>query len=93
MTKFEEVREWILDNASISEISILWDALKERRDSLASRLKFHYKKGDAVQFTSKKGREIYGTIDKINRSTASITPKGEEFARWRVPFTMLSKTQ
>jgi hypothetical protein len=65
-------------------------ALKLRRESsrASARNKFVY--GQPVQFTSRTGQMIKGTVTKVNRVTIHVLANG---VRWRVSPELLQKAE
>lgn len=46
--------------------------------------------GDKVSFRTKKGKTVYGTVDKVNRKTIDILD-ASSMLKWRVSASMLQR--
>ena len=65
-------------------------AIRFARNQLAAKAKFTLIKGSQVKFTSSKtGKTVLGTVEKVNRKFIIVRENGTAFGTWRVPANML----
>ena len=76
---------WSMSKAELNELSKI---MRARRSQLTAQEIFNWHTGDKVQFTSKRGQLITGTVEKTNRTSVSVTT---ERGTWRVSPGLLTK--
>lgn len=87
----EMIKDFVSSIDSFEDLKALSQALKQRWDQLTNQqvTKFNY--GDEVEFDSKRGMTVTGTITKINTKTIKIkTPMG---LVWNVSPGLLRKVK
>lgn len=73
---------------SNDDLASIIDAVKFKRNQLATRIKFSIKKGDNVEFNSSKtGRTLRGFVTKVAIKYVTVDTG---MGLWRVPANMLT---
>lgn len=80
-----------LTNEQLDSITM---AIRFARNQLATKNKFTMRVGSKVKFTSSKsGRTILATVEKINRKFVVVRENGKVHSVWRVPANMLDTVE
>ena len=84
LTEIEQKINLIED---VRELRQIQQFVKDRRQSLGSRLKYELTVGDNVLVHASNGMDK-GTVTKVNRTRAVVDMRG---GSWTVPFSMITK--
>lgn len=85
-----EVIDWILTHSDLNEFSDIADAIRDRKQTLSSKLKYELSPGMMVNVNgSKKFTE--GKVKKVNKTRAilDVSIRGDNYS-YNVPFSMIS---
>jgi len=79
-----------INNSSIEDLKDISDLIQMRKDKLGKDRMNELKVGDKVEFTTRAGKKVTGTIRKKNIKRLVVdTPEGG----WNVPANMLTLTE
>ena len=78
-----------IDN--LDDLKRVSDSLRRHWNVLTAESAREFRVGDRVEFQTKDGRRVIGTVDKINRKTVGVTPD-DGGAGWRVGPSILKPT-
>ena len=85
-----EIIDWVLANSDLNELSDIREAIKDRKQTLSSKLKYELSPGMIVNVNgSKKFTE--GKVKKVNKTRAilDVSIRGDSYS-YNVPFSMIS---
>ncbi|MCA1571345.1 MAG: hypothetical protein LC798_13695 [Chloroflexi bacterium] len=74
---------------TIDELLAVNAALRARWNALQRRGASSFCVGDRVRFQTKAGREVVGTVERINRKTVGVSPDNPAERGWRVTPSIL----
>lgn len=88
----QEINSAIISGTFTNEdLTSIIDAIKFARARIAERNKCVLGKGSIVKFTSSRsGKVVTGTVEKVNRKFVIVRENGMISANWRVPANMLT---
>jgi hypothetical protein len=91
MVTIQDINSTIIAGSFTNEqLDSIAMAIKFARNQLAAKVKFTLVKGTSVKFTSSRtGKTVIGTVEKVNRKFIIVREKGMMFQTWRVPANML----
>jgi hypothetical protein len=91
MTTIQEINSTIISGAFTNDqLDSIVMAVKFARNQLAQKNKFTLRAGSHVKFvSSRSGKTIIGTVEKVNRKFVIVKENGVMFQTWRVPANML----
>ena len=79
-----------INNSSIEDLKDISDLIQMRKDKLGKDRMNELRVGDKVEFTTRAGKKVTGTIRKKNIKRLVVdTPEGG----WNVPANMLTLTE
>ena len=73
---------------SNDQLRVIVQAVKYKQDQMNTVARFMFRKGDEVQFKTRDGRVIKGTITKINRKTTEVK---SGMTHWKVTSSLLER--
>jgi uncharacterized protein with PIN domain len=77
----------ILDRCDNSEVNLVINLVKARRDAIARMNTATLGRGRRVKFKGRRGAMVTGTVEKVNRKTVIV--KGDDNVTWRVAGSLL----
>ena len=86
----DKVIDWILTASDTDELSDIQGAIKDRRATLSSKLKYQISPGMTVKFNGS-NKFTEGKVKKVNKTRAvlNVNVNGNTM-QYSVPFTMIS---
>lgn len=85
--RVSQINALILTIASTEEMSQVIEAIKFRQRELQARKARQFRVSDSVKFTDRQGRELVGTVTKVN--TKSVKVQVKTGALWTVSPSLL----
>jgi hypothetical protein len=73
-------------NADVATINEIIREIKERQRSLQQEIATSFRKGQAVQFTARRGEVVKGIVEKVNRKTIVVKT---DLVTWKVSPSLL----
>ena len=91
MTTIQDINSTIINGQFTNDqLNSIVMAVTFARNQLAQKNKFTLRKGSQVKFvSSRSGKTVCGTVEKINRKFVIVKENGMMFHTWRVPANML----
>ena len=89
-TQLASITNSILQMSS-EELDATINTIKYRRDEINNKLKDNFQVGDRVSFEGRKGKTIFGLIEKKNIKKLVIADETQTYMKWSVPPSMLTK--
>jgi hypothetical protein len=91
MVTIQDINSTIIAGSFTNEqLDSIAMAIKFARNQLAAKAKFTLVRGSKVKFTSSRtGKTVLGTVEKVNRKFIIVRENGMMFQTWRVPANML----
>jgi len=91
MVTIQDINSTIITGSFTNEqLDSIAMAIKFARNQLAAKAKFTLVRGSKVKFTSSRtGKTVLGTVEKVNRKFIIVRENGMMFQTWRVPANML----
>ena len=80
----------VVNRLDTDGISRMYELLKHRQSTIQYHATFNFSNGDRVQFRSKYGNTVVGSIMKINQKTIKLKAEGTGVI-WTVSPSLLSK--
>jgi hypothetical protein len=86
----ENVIDWILTQSDVSEFDGIVSAIKDRRQTLSSKLKYQLSPGMTVKVNGT-SKFTEGEVKKVNKTRALLKVDiNGKVQQYNVPFTMIS---
>jgi hypothetical protein len=91
MTTIQDINSTIISGQFTNDqLNSIIAAVTFARNQLAQRTRFTLVKGSQVKFvSSRSGKTVLGTVEKVNRKFVIVKENGMMFQTWRVPANML----